>query len=456
MKRRTMPQPTSAVAPMTPSPSDRRPGSSTAWLRRAGLRAGAAFAWLRDVVPPTTRGVAVLTLATAALVVWGIRAMDLVLLVVGLTGLGLFAAAFVLVCASALVLTRRLRRVIPSAASLEAGRALPTGLRVPALLRVPLVSVSWSWKEPRGTGVRLTPQDGVLVEEIHATHRAHAPSVTREVVVEDVLALCRVRWRWVLPAPVTILPDVGPLRSMPIVQAIAGGDAVAQPLGRPEGDRMDIRAYVPGDSVRHILWKAYARTRELTVRLPERATAPTKRMVAYLMSGPDDEAAAAAARVALEAGVLGPRWAFGADGSDEVIEDEARAVQAIAASGNPGLRSGLSSFLDRALADGTSHALVFAPARPGEWLDFACTAARRHPNVLSFVIGTDGVQRPQPVALWQRLLLSPGRDARPTAAELSEVLRRLNGVGCRAVVIDRLTGRAYGDAQRERLEAMAQ
>ena len=58
--------------------------------------------------------------------------------------------------------------------------------------------------------------------------------------------------------------------------------------------------------------------------MPERAVAQTKRVVAYLATGARDEPAAAAARVALESGALGPGWAFGADGAEEATDDDSK------------------------------------------------------------------------------------------------------------------------------------
>ena len=83
--------------------------------------------------------------------------------------------------------------------------------------------------------------------------------------------------------------------------------------GRPDGDRMEIRPYTPGDSVRDIMWKGFARNRQLNVRLPERSVAFDDKACAYLVSGVGDEAASALARLTLECGLLGDDWRFGAD-----------------------------------------------------------------------------------------------------------------------------------------------
>ena len=76
------------------------------------------------------------------------------------------------------------------------------------------------------------------------------------------------------------------------------------PSGQPEGDRMEIRPYAPGDSVKNIIWKVYARSRQLNVRLPEHSVFQSKKTLAFLLTSENDEAAAAVARVALQSGAL--------------------------------------------------------------------------------------------------------------------------------------------------------
>ena len=134
--------------------------------------------------------------------------------------------------------------------------------------------------------------------------------------------------------PVPFEAFLGPLgeAARARLQALASGEGIAHPAGRPEGDRMEMRRYVPGDSPRHILWKAFARSRPLEVRTPERSVQRARRTLAYLVAGPDDEAAAAAARVALESSALGEAWLFGADGTDAPTDRLDAALRAIARS----------------------------------------------------------------------------------------------------------------------------
>ena len=82
-----------------------------------------------------------------------------------------------------------------------------------------------------------------------------------------------------------------------------------------------------GDSVKNIIWKVYARSRQLNVRLPEHSVFQSKKTLAFLLTSENDEAAAAVARVALQSGALGEDWAFGADGYENQFQTMPRHCQ---------------------------------------------------------------------------------------------------------------------------------
>jgi hypothetical protein len=428
-------------------------------LGRLRAKLGRSVRRISDLVPPTGRG-SLVAGASAGVWAFGNHALDYVLFVVGLAGLVLVACASLFVGAAALVLSRRLRPQGVAARSLEAGSPLRTGFRARSLGAMPLLKLRWEWLWPEGVEVRPRLLRGWLNEEVVASRRCHVSSVRRRFTLFDVFGLARVAWEVDAAGEVMVLPNVGRLRNMPVIQSMAGGEGIPHPGGAPEGDRMDIRRYVPGDSVRNIMWKTYARTRQLNVRTPERAIARSRKTVAYLVSGRGDEPAAAAARVAIESGVLGRKWLFGADGAgSEPTDDPGRALVAIARSGSAESAAlaggGLGGFLDAVSSDGEVHCIVFAPARGGAWLETVLEAARRYPGSLSFVLGTDGVARSARPLLWRRLLLSAEPEAGTPAAELAGVLRRLSGAGSEALVVDRLSGRPYGHVHHKALAAIS-
>lgn len=419
---------------------------SRSWLGRAA-----------DTVPPTARGCCVALLAAFSLWTYGYGSLDLVLFVVGIAGLVLFMMTGVTVATTAYLLRRRLDGSDPVVwrQQLEAGSLIRTGFRAPALERVPLVKISWEWLEPSGIDCRQRRKGSSLVEEVVAHRRCLAAALVRRFTVRDVFGLTRVAWTRRYPTPLTVLPDTGRLRNMPVVQSLAAGEGLPHPAGAPEGDRMEIRRYTPGDSVRNILWKTFAKTGQLNVRLPEKSVDRARRTVAYLVAGEDDEPAAAAARVALEGGALGERWLFGADGTSEPSDRLDEALEAIARSGsfkaNGHPSSGLAGFLDRVGAEGDVHCIVFTAARPGGWTPEVLRLASSFPGSLSFVLGTDGVDRNGYRPLWRRLLFVEPPSQGTPAEDLSTLLRSLSAVRGVVQVVDRTSGRTFGEGHQRAL-----
>ncbi len=387
---------------------------------------------------------------------YGLGALDMLLFVIGVAGLVLVVLSSLLIGGVAFYLRRRPASSTMETDRLEAGSPIRTGFQMLALGRLPLVKVHWRWLQPAGVECRILPRGDKLIEEVVAHRRCQVPSVRRRFTVYGAFGLSRIAWEREDPTPLTVLPNVGLLRRMPVVQSMAAAEGTPHPVGAPEGDRMEIRRYVPGDSARHILWKTYARTRQLNVRLPERSIDLARKTVAYLVTGPDDEAAAAAARVALESGIFGLHWLFGADGTEQPADSLEPALLAIARSGdgrngasqpqqqNGGSRPGLRSFLDNPDVKDEVHCIVFAPACRGPWTEEVLTAGRSFSGALSFVLGTDGLVRQPATSLWRRLLFADETSPGTTAEELSELLRTVAGSGCTAVVVDRQTGRAWG------------
>ena len=268
---------------------------------------------------------------------------------------------------------------------------------------------------------------------------------------------------------------------------MASDEGLPHPSGAPEGDRMEIRRYVPGDPVRHILWKVYARTRQLNVRVPEKAIDRSQRIVAYLLTGDGDGAAAGAARMALQNELLGADWLFATDGFPEPTDDLEQSLLAIAGSGSrlAGGRlskgrsaDGLRAFLARPEIVDQTHCVVFAPADPGPWVEEAMAAARTFSGVTSFILGTDGVSSGRERRWWNRFLFrdeevgdgardraargdryeaaSPRRARRATTSEdLTALMATFHAAGNPVMVVDRTSGRTHGRIDTQSLAAGA-
>lgn len=421
-------------------------------LRRPHGESPGRRRWRRflDLFPATPRGLLLAILSSIAWWHWGYQEMDLLVFVFAAAGLALFFVSGLLVALAAWRLARAEAQPDSSASlrRLEAGTPTETGFRRPAFERWPLVQLRWQWLEPAGVTCRTRVRRSFLEEEVIASRRCEVSALTRRFFVESAFGLARISWQRSDPAAFLVLPEVGRLRSLPPIHSFASGDAVAHPTGEPQGDRMEIRRYAPGDPVRHILWKVYARTRQLNVRVPERAIDRSRRTIAYLLAGKEDEAAAAVARVALEQNLLGERWLFAADGSPEPTEEVEPALRTIARSGNLQRETsvaGLHQFLRRPELRAEKHCVVFAAAENAEWVGELLALSQGVGMRFTLVFGSDGVLTDSPRALWKRLLFFEKADpALTSSSDLQKLLARCAAARCRALVVERRNGRTYG------------
>jgi uncharacterized protein DUF58 len=410
-----------------------------------------------DVVPLTALGVLALLMGWEAAREFGTRRQDLILYVAGwgLLGLGALATLLVIGTAVALRLGWRARpRPHDGLERVEAGAIVHTGFSLPSLSWLPFVSLRWEWLEPSEVRVRATPRGGRLREAVVHGERGEQDRTVRRLVVEDVLGLSRLALRLVEPGARVVLPARGRPPTAPLLHALAGGDAVSYPLGPPDGDLVEMRRYAPGDPMKRVLWKTFARTRTLMVRVPERAVSPTRRTISYLVAGDGDEAPASIARMALENDTLGPEWRFGADGS---TEDACRLAEALplivrSRSARDHGGEGLGAFLERAADFGAGRCVIFAPGRPGPWLAVAAAALRRRAGRVEVIVGVDGVRDPAAEPRLRRWLFrrEEGTDRAVPCRELDEVTHRLGAAGAAVMVVDRASGRVHRQAMRRR------
>ncbi len=405
------------------------------WARRLAH----GFDWVPLAVP----GALLAAVAGAVLWHYGFRELDLLLLVAAIACFAVLALSAIAVVTTALALRRWLRSAPPAALPerIETDVWLRTGFTLPDW-PLPWVAFSLRWSDPSGVACRLLPRvgGGAWLEEIRASRRAEAERIARVIEVRDVFGLTRVRIRDTRPARLWILPNPHRLLNAQVVVTRAGGDGVAHPAGSPDGDRADIRRYAPGDSARDVLWKTFARTGLLMVRKPERSLEPARQVSAYLMADAHDEAAAAAARRALETGALGEGWRFGADGASAIARTLGDALHAVVESGTAAGPTQLGAFLDG--ASSADPCIVFAPARVGPWCADALRIAERHGPRLSFVLGADGVARSEKRSPLEALLLTQARSDAVEDRALRSLAARLAAHGGEVRVLDRATGAA--------------
>ena len=417
---------------------------------------------LLGLFPLTLQGSIILVVAASALSVFGYGAMDLVVFALAICALVILV--FCLFCAvvCGILVQRQVYREqdreqesgkdLRQRIRAEAGFPNESGFRLTELKWLPLIRLSWEVDYPDHMHTRVRHgTDRQLIEEIIPERRCLAQELRRRFTVADVLGLCRYSWHQSQQAECWVLPRIHSLKALPLLRSLTAEDGIPNPSGEPEGDRMEIRRYAPGDSVRNIMWKTYARTRQLNVRLPERSVMHSQRTLAYLLSSPRDEAAAAVARMALEGGALGEEWQFGADGSDEPCSELQPALRAVARS--RALRGqhpyGLDDFLARTNAHRGVHCILFAAAERASWLPLLRQTVASVSSQVSLVLATDGVDEEARRPFWQTLLYTGGaRSARAMGGSVgkAELLGLLTDVGQlveSVVVIDRRSGVSY-------------
>jgi len=432
----------------SPAVATGRPASGPL-VARAWSRVRRLALTTRDLCPLTLPGLLLLGLAAVALRRWGMGRLDLVVLAATVLGGGLVLLLASLVVIAALVLSLRLRR-LPAGAPLatDCGSPLETGFRLPFPRWLPLLEVGWRWESPRQVAVEATRARGGMAEVVTAARRGRAERVVRQVTVGDVTGLTAVTLTSSSASTVRFAPRCGALARLALLEGLLAGDDLSDPHGAPLGDPVDMRRYAHGDSPRLILWKVYARSRKLLVRVPERAVATRTRTCAYLVAGHGDEPAAALARAVVDLGLLGLGWRFGADGWRPSASSGAEALDALVASGDADPRgpSGLAQFVARAERDGYAHCLVFVPPGPGPWLATAAATVARTALRTLVLTAVDGVaaDTPRP-AWWRRLLFEADRDGHPVAAGLDSMAAPFLGLPCRMVAVDRASGRVLGD-----------
>lgn len=405
----------------------------------------------RGLFPLTWAGVLVAGGSAWALRGMGMGRQDLILLNIGLIGLAVVSWSVCGVVVGAAVVAWKGREIAPlPALELECGVKRAVAFSLPSLWWLPFVEVDWRWIKPPVT-LTLARKKGRLSEQIVPVRRGLLERIQRRLEVGDTFGLATVSFAHNQACSLRFLPSTGALRSVQVVQGMAGGDVLGHPEGDPVGDRIDMRRYGQGDPIRYVLWKVFARSRELMVRTQELALSPTRQTVAYLVVGAGDQAAAGAARVAVDHGALGGDWQLGADGTDQIADAPQVALDLIVRSGamapeNGG--SGLQQFLNSVSGTGVRRAVVFVPSRPGPWLDRvkAIAAQGGISERMSFVVCTDGFRKKKRTAL-STILLKPGADDDLADSDaLRDVLRTLGAAG-NVMVVDRAAGTVFPASQ---------
>ncbi|MGM9992055.1 MAG: DUF58 domain-containing protein [Candidatus Bruticola sp.] len=256
---------------------------------------------------------------------------------------------------------------------------------------IPFVNVNIKWLRPAIAEVECRQGMTKITEYITPWKRSSSDTIYRQFKVEDILGLASITWTSEKPVKFKAYPHPCRINSSSITMSMAGGEDISDPYGSPQGDLIEMRQYVPGDSSRSILWKVYARNRRLVVRMPERALTAQTRTCAYLVSGANDEGSASFARAVLESRILGDNWLFGADGCSGTTSQIGEALDFLALSGCSESQPlcGLKNFLEEASKRGYHSCFVFVPASSGSWIKPALAAVRSTHLSITWLLGSN-------------------------------------------------------------------
>jgi len=408
-------------------------------------------AW--GLVPLSGVGVVAFLAIWGAFAYWGQGQTDFVVRAATLVSAVVLAAAVLFVVLATAVLYWRLSRTPsgPIHGDVDVGAALRNGLRFPRFAWWPLVQVSMEWHAPAEVGVELLVDGRAYVERVRPRERGRWRAVTRRFKVRDIFGLSVMRFRLGGEAQVRAAPARALVDLAPAIRR-AEGDGYGHPSGRPVGDLVEMRRYAPGDPLRLVLWKAFARSRRLLVRTPERALAPEPSVAAYFVSGPGDEPSASVARTCLEGGLLGEEIVFGADGADGPAFTVASALDVLIDSVTHRHQGGvgLARFLTQVDRAQLGSCVLFLPGEIGPWLAPLETFVRALPAPPTMLVTTDGRLRGRPgrAHRWMR------RPAPETPVDLSRLPRlydTLRALGGTVVVVHRASGRVLTEGELEAL-----
>ena len=348
--------------------------------------------------------------ALSALWFLGIQRSDLIMVVLGATGVALSLLGLLLTWIAGIVIYRRMRNIPFESLTLISHKSSETEFVVPIPWWIPLVQSSCIVKADH-----FYREEFQGKEVLFAKRRGLWSEIVREIAVGDAFGICSIRFETRQEVQLKVLPIILSLENPLLIHGLQGGSELSHPMGRPEGDRIDMRNYVAGDPIRHILWKVYARSNELMVRTPERAYEPVKKMLAYLIVDEADRIAAATASAIIQSGLLGVDWSFGVDGDRNVYSDENLALDAIVQSGlslystEPGKKGGegLRSFLNVASANqSNSHTLVvFAPPIVGSWIQNVLALQQQIP--IQVIVGVDRIETESKWAAFKEAVFLP-------------------------------------------------
>ena len=133
-----------------------------------------------------------------------------------------------------------------------------------------------------------------LIDSVWFPHRGFWTIHGLEFELSDALGFTRYRWVQPIHAGLEVSAPTIRVRPLPVLAASSQSGDHLHHIEERTGDLFDIKAYDPSDGIKKILWKTYAKSRELVVRRPEPAVVPEGEVAIYLVAGRDQDHVAGA------------------------------------------------------------------------------------------------------------------------------------------------------------------
>lgn len=289
---------------------------------------------IRGWFPFTLPGVLVLAFCLFLRFLYATKHQDFILLVITTSFFVILAYSLLSLFVSVLVFFISLKKTVFGKIIGVTEMLIPTSLEIRRLFIFPNIDVTLDWVSPNFVSCQGDWSKNRYHEKIIAKRRVDENFVSRKIIFKDVLGLVSFSHVFKRGQEVWIKPEIGKANVPSPLLLFSMGDEVSHPVGKPVGDYMDMRPYQRGDPVKHIIWKAYARNRRLLVRIPEKAVSQSKKTVAYLVTGKNDEPAASLAWLTLSGGYLGKDFLFATDGDEKMVSNRDEALKKIVESSN--------------------------------------------------------------------------------------------------------------------------
>jgi hypothetical protein len=265
---------------------------------------------LWDLQPLTIRGWLVTLLSIAAIVFLAIPENDLIAWILGGSALALVLTSLVLTSIARFSLSKSLK-ASANFDHISAKSKLP----VYSSLNLKQCHI-WPWlnlvverkfkhsqpSSPRHelTGGAEDIENRKVQDAITFPHRGVWQTEKLALRLSDTFGFCRYKWQEPLLASVEVKAAKIDISPLPVIAASSKAGDQMNLAKQRSGDLFDIKPYQPSDGTRRIMWKTYARNRQLVVRRPEPAILPDGEVAIFLVAGKEDDHVAGAFQSYLE------------------------------------------------------------------------------------------------------------------------------------------------------------